>query len=129
MPDPEDGTDAALIARARDRASSLVFAYRRRWNLSAADPALLALTETEMLIDLYADRLADDRELMRRNPGLADVLKFAADKQAQADMAEAATKWLADPATLARLRAIEGLPPSAPPGRRPQLSLGRRSDG
>lgn len=78
-----------------------------------------------MLIDLLADRVADEREMVRRNPGLVDVWKFAADKEAQAAATEAATKWLADPATLARLRAIGGAPPEPPaPARPSRLRLG-----
>jgi hypothetical protein len=78
-----------------------------------------------MLIDIYADRLADERELLQRNPGLHEVMKFAADKEAQAQAVEDATKWLADPGTLARLRAIGGAPADTAP-RATRLTLGRR---
>jgi hypothetical protein len=125
LPDLEGGKDAWLIEQARERASSLRFAYRRRWNLSAADPALLDLTETDMLVDLYADRLADEREMLRRNPGLSDVWKIATNKQAQAEMTSNAQAWLSDPATLARLRAIGAAPAEPAPPKAPRLSLGR----
>ena len=77
-----------------------------------------------MLVDLLADRIADEREMLARNPGLIDVWKFAANKEAQAAAAERAAKWLSDPATLKRLRAIGEALPEPPPARSPRLRLG-----
>jgi hypothetical protein len=76
-----------------------------------------------MMVDLLADRIADETEMVRRNPGIVDVMKLAADKQAQADMTSNALAWLNDPATMRALRAIGGEAPESPPAR-PRLRLG-----
>jgi hypothetical protein len=76
-----------------------------------------------MMVDLLADRIADETEMVRRNPGIVDVMKLAADKQAQADMTSNALAWLNDPATMRALRAIGGGAPESPPAP-PRLRLG-----